>query len=84
MRQGLRAGTSRALCCLKDERVLHIFGRVLEDSNWSMVFVSKASYVQKILEARVCKSPMVLEMSRPSSFKLELYYHSLLFLEECM
>lgn len=43
-----------------------------------------ASTIQRILKTRPLKFPMAQVMSRPSSFKVQLYFHALGFLEECM
>lgn len=69
LRQVLCGEIAMTLYCQDDLRVYHVFCRVFKDNQVSIVYVSKAGYVQKKLETRLSKSLMAHALSQPSGFR---------------
>lgn len=82
--QVLDAKIAMPLYWLKDVRVHQMFCGVLVDSKMSIEYVYWAGYIRKILEVCPRKLLMVQETSETSDFEMELYFHELVFLEECI
>lgn len=71
------------LCCQKVVGVHQLFRQVLMDTKLSIRFVNKDSKIQNIREKRPHKSLMAHAMPHPSAFEVQLYFHALMFLEQC-
>lgn len=73
-----------ALYWQKDECVHFMIGWMLVDRTLSIGYLKEVSYIQKILQTQPHKSFIAQVMSCLSAFKMQLYFHFLMFLEECM
>lgn len=68
----------------EDEQMHYVFHRLFVYSNLSVEFITGAHFVQKILESRRSKKyALIKAMLSPSLFESHLYFHELMFLEEC-
>lgn len=83
-RQGLLEKTAMRLYCQKDERVHHMFSRVVMDSILCVGYVNKACYFHRILETGLRELLMAQAMLRPRAFEMDLYVNAHMFLEACM
>lgn len=54
------------------------------DNKLSIVYMKRAGIIQKIQEAQPLKSSRAQVASRPSAFEMQVSFHGLMFLEECM
>lgn len=85
VRQGLQRPVGLALYCEKDLKGDHMFHRVFVNNKLFWKYVNGASYVQNTLKSsRNIKRALAPVMSLPSPFAVNLYFHDLMFLEDCM
>lgn len=82
--QAPRSGTVMALYCQKNDLLYHMFRRILVDNKVSIRYSNRASYIPKILESCPLKPPLAQAVLLPSGFDIHLFFHSLIFLEDCM
>lgn len=79
----LLAGTAVTLYYQQDEGLHHTLCREFMDCNLSTRYMNGAGYILKILKTRPRTSFMAQAMSHPRAFEMQLYFHALIFLEEC-
>lgn len=60
-----------------------MFRHIFIQSNLSVGYMTRASFIQKVLESRASRtSALAPSLPRTSSFEVQVYFHALMFLED--